>query len=627
MTDTPESKQRARKGLRKRIHLGFARSLRGQLMLSIAIPIVALLLGLSLVGVFGFTRMTQTLLEERDAELVQLAARQIADYWGESVLLLSQLAAAPEVRQGDVEAMGRLLNANMALQQRFDELAVTNADGLVISAVNSPEAGMAMRAESSLGEQVGSLSYFERTRQLRRPVRSDTYVDTRGRRILTVAVPAYDPFGRFAGCVLGIWSAEGGRLGTPVESVRVGERGYAYLVDEQGFVLYHPDAELVGRNMSWHPAVESLLQNESGAQTVDEGGRIEVVGYAPISLDHLSSSLFADPSWGGWGLLSRELWDDIVAPLRPYAQLMIVLLALLVTTPLVILALAGSRIVLPLETLAAQAGRVAAGEFDIELSVKVGPSEVRDLGTAFDQMVVQLRKYRSDIQSYVVSILNSQEQERKRVARELHDDTAQALIVLGRRIELAQELAEGAQEDPCADLAGELGRLRDLVDDMLQSVRRFTRDLRPPLLEELGLSRSMEILGARVEREEGLSVDVHVHGTEQDLLPELELGLYRLAQEALSNVRRHAQASHASVILTYRPHLVSLEVQDDGVGFDAPTDPSSLVNSGRLGLMGIHERARLFGGRVTIDSKPGEGTVVHVAIPITPLTEPELDAP
>ena len=103
-----------------------------------------------------------------------------------------------------------------------------------------------------------------------------------------------------------------------------------------------------------------------------------------------------------------------------------------------------------------------------------------------------------------------------------------------------------------------------------------------------------------------------------------ELGLYRLAQESLSNVRRHAHASQVKVTLTYGTDTVELDIADDGVGFDAPSDPSDLMRSGRLGIMGIHERARLFGGRAMIRSLPGEGTAVRVVIPISAIVLPRV---
>ncbi len=295
---------------------------------------------------------------------------------------------------------------------------------------------------------------------------------------------------------------------------------------------------------------------------------------------------------------------------------MVVLLVLVITLPLLFLYWNSQRVAAPLQSLVAQADRVASGQFDSQVSINAGPSEVRELELAFNVMVDQLRRYRSDIQNYVVSILNSQEEERKRIARELHDETAQALIVLGRRIEMAQELSTSPE------LTEQLESLRDMVDDTLQGVRRFTSDLRPPLLEELGLPRTLQLLGVRTEREEAFDVTVEILGEPRHLLPELELGMYRLAQEGLSNVRRHAQARQVHIRLAYSDDAVRLEIEDDGVGFDAPTDLTDLIKTGRLGLMGIYERARLFGGKATITSRPGGGTLVSIHVPLTSIVLP-----
>jgi len=580
-------------------------SLLTQLTTATTIPLVALLIVLTVVAVFGFTRMTQALLEQRDYELVQLATQQIADYFADSLLLLTQVASTDAVRLGNIEASQALLDANVALQQRFDEIHLTGEQGTSIAAVGG-----------EIGLQVGGLSFFDRTRQYRRPVRSALFSDVRGRQLMAASVPIYDARGRFAGCMVGIWNLAGSQLGLPVAKLRVGERGYAYLVDEFGTVLYHPDPGRLGADDSAHPAVARLLQGEMGAQTLSMAGRTVVVGYAPVPLRSRPSSLFADESWEGFGLLTAEQWSDINAPLRPYIILMAALMFLVVILPPIVLAVSSRRIVAPLQSLVTQVEKVAEGEFDTQVSINTGPSEVRELEVSFNRMVEQLRKYRRDIQSYVVSILNTQEAERKRIARELHDETAQTIIVLGRRIEMAQDLSDSAE------LTAELESIRDIVDDTLHSVRRFTTDLRPPLLEELGLPRTLELLGDRTGREETFTVDVNVIGEPRQLLPELELGIYRLAQESLSNVRRHARAKHANMTLVYGERALLLEVADDGIGFDAPDDPGGLVKSGRLGLIGIHERARLFGGRALITSRPQEGTVVRVEIPISAIVLP-----
>ncbi len=578
-----------------------ASSLRTQLMLSTAAPIIALLLALTLVSFFGFTRLTQTLVEQRDAELVQLAAQQVASYWADSVLLLTQVASLEETRTGRIAELQPLLEGNAPLQERFDEISVTDASGQVMATVGG-----------NLGEQFGRFDFFERTRQVRRPVRSPVLTNRQGQSVVVVAIPYYDPWRQFGGCVLGVWRlADGQALASTLEKVRVGDAGYSYIVDSTGTVLYHPEAEMIGADAQRHPAVAALLQGQRGAQTINDRGRRMVVGYAPIPLRQLASSLFADETWDGWGLLTSELWDDIIAPLRPYIYLMVLLLVGIVALPLGILAVGSQRVTAPLGSLVAQVERVADGDFDTQVSLNSGPSEVRNLEVAFNRMAAELQRYRLDIQRYVVSILNTQEEERKRIARELHDETAQALIVLGRRIEDAEERATDEA------LARELDNLRDMVDDTLQGVRRFTSDLRPPLLEELGLPRALEILGHRIEREEPFEVNVRIVGEPRPMLPELELGLYRLAQESLSNVRRHAQAQHVVVSMIYGEDRLILEVEDDGIGFEVPADPGAMLRTGRLGLIGIHERARLFGGRATILSAPRQGTTVRVVIPLT----------
>jgi signal transduction histidine kinase len=615
-SNTPEARPQRR----------FAATLQVQLMLGTVLPMALLLVALVVVGGYAFDGITQTLVEERDSELVQLAAQQVANYWADSVLILNQVAVFDEVRRGDLVRAQDWLNRYEPILRYFDQVSLTNPAGTVVVTVGG-----------QLGDAYGDLGAFERARRLRRPVRSELFTVVGGQAMdaetegasatqkrgaaIAVAVPVYDVYGQFAGCVLGVWQLSNPCLGRPVNEVRVGESGYAYLVDHHGIVLSHPDPDWVGSDYGQHPAVEALLRSEVGTRTLTSAGERVVSGYAPIPLRHLTGSLLADETWDGWGLVTVERWSDIIAPVQPFAHLISALLAAVIILPLLVLTISGRRIVAPLQSLVAQTERIASGELETGVSVNSGPLEVRDLELAFNVMVGQLRKSREAIQSYVVSVLNGQEDERKRVARELHDETAQDLIVLGREIEQAAELATKPE------LKLKLAELRDMVDGTLEGVRRFSRDLRPPLLAELGLPRSLEILGSRTEREGAQRVTVMVEGEPRALLPEFELALYRLAQESLNNVRRHAQASEVQLRLAYEAERVTLQVQDNGVGFAAPTDWSELLKQGQLGLMGIHERARLFGGKATISSTPGRGTMVTIEVPFSPIVLADQHAP
>ena len=298
-------------------------SLRWQLMLSLAVPIIALLIALGLVGFFGVTRLIETLVEQRDAELTRLAARQIASYWSDSLVLLTQVASTQEVRTADAAGTTVMLAQNTPLQRRFDQISVTDPDGMVTATFGG-----------EVGESFGAIGLIDRTEQVRRPVRTPVITNVRGQAVVLVAIPYYGTDRRFGGCILGVWQLHGGRaLRAALENVRVGETGYSYLVDSSGTVLYHPDAEMIGANASRHPAVAAFLAGEEGARSVTDSGRRTVAGFAAIPFHELSTSYFADETWAGWGMVITELWDDIMAPLESSVYLVVLLLVLTVVLP------------------------------------------------------------------------------------------------------------------------------------------------------------------------------------------------------------------------------------------------------------------------------------------------------
>ena len=198
----------------------------------------------------------------------------------------------------------------------------------------------------------------------------------------------------------------------------------------------------------------------------------------------------------------------------------------------------------------------------------------------------------------------AQESERRRIARELHDETGQALtsILLG--------LAVVEQADRPEDLQAALGELRALVVDTLQDVRRLAVELRPKALDDYGLEPALRRLGQSMRESGELDVQVEARLGPNRLPPELETAVYRIVQEALTNVVRHAAANHVSVVLTRKNGAVSVMIEDDGRGFD-PSHPS-----GGIGLLGMHERAALLDGRLLVDSSPGAGTTLILELPL-----------
>src|SRR5581483_2393180 len=196
--------------------------------------------------------------------------------------------------------------------------------------------------------------------------------------------------------------------------------------------------------------------------------------------------------------------------------------------------------------------------------------------------------------------------ERSRLARELHDETAQQLVAIGRRLELLAQSAAGT--------AAELAQVQAMVDEALANVRRISRDLRPSLLEELGLVAAIEALIADRVRSGGPDVRFRVVGRARPLPPAVELALYRITQEALGNSLRHAEALTIRVELQFGDD-VRLEVADDGRGFASSGDLASLERGGGMGLVGMRDRAAEVGGRLELASRPGRGTTVRAVVP------------
>ncbi len=215
--------------------------------------------------------------------------------------------------------------------------------------------------------------------------------------------------------------------------------------------------------------------------------------------------------------------------------------------------------------------------------------------------VTEDRRLRESLRAYAGRIAGAHEEERARMARELHDDTVQALVAISRRNDLALGDSEG-------DPALRLHAVQSEIDDVLSRMRRILHDLRPPALELLGLVPAVRQL-ARTIREAGIEAECTSSGETARLAPEHELLVFRIVQEAVSNVIRHARASRAQLGVRFKADGVHVTVWDNGVGFESER-LDALVNSGRLGLMGMRERALLLGGDLRIESTQGGGTTI-----------------
>jgi PAS domain S-box-containing protein len=223
--------------------------------------------------------------------------------------------------------------------------------------------------------------------------------------------------------------------------------------------------------------------------------------------------------------------------------------------------------------------------------------------------VTSQQERQRDLEAYARNILAAREEEQRRIGRELHDGPLQSLVLLWRKLD-----ALGGREGS-AGLPSVANDARELAESTSDELRRITRAMRPSVLDDLGLVAAIKSEATALARRTGVGVRVVHTGEEARLPTEIELTLLRVAQEALHNVERHADAGKVFVRLAFEPDQVRLVVRDDGQGLAAVPSASDLLEAGKLGLVGMQERVRLVGGRVTVRTRPGEGTMIEVSVP------------
>jgi len=222
--------------------------------------------------------------------------------------------------------------------------------------------------------------------------------------------------------------------------------------------------------------------------------------------------------------------------------------------------------------------------------------------------VTDQRRMEENLRYYLQQATRAQEEERKRIARELHDETLQNLIVISRQMEKITS-SEALWEESLEVVRG----LKKQIEVAVQEMRRFSHNLRPSVLDDLGLLPALELLSEDIEKQ-GIHTSFRVIGKVRRLSPEEEVMLFRIAQEAVRNIWRHAQASSAEMALEFTDSKLRMSIKDDGSGFEVPQSIGDQASLGKLGLVGMRERARLLGGTMVVDSGPGKGTTIVVEV-------------
>lgn len=558
------------------------RGLIPRLFLITILPLTLLLLGITFGSLSVHQSAMRALVAERDRRAVRISARSLEEQIRQRTYAIRSLALA--AWNSDPTVLDSILASSAFLLSDFDGgLAFLSAEGQV-EASRGDWSWWAARREGLFPMLRESLAQSNTAPAV---VTSFTH-PAQDKRYLIVFVPlaGHERIAAGAYSVVSLVEAALGEI-DPASSL--------WMVDQNGALVYASGPVPSGEPLQ-HPGVADALNGKRGSTYLQVGQDEHVIAYAPL------------PSVG-WALLIEEPWETVSTPTLRMTQM-----APLVLVPVLLLALVAlwfgvRQVVQPLQKLEAKAAKLAWGDFQaIEQPVQ-GIPEIRRLQSELIHLARKVRAAQQGLRGYIGAMTLAQEEERRRLSHELHDDTLQALIALKQRVQLAQMRSKDEED------AQSLAEIVSLTEQTITNLRRLTRALRPVYLEDLGLVTALKMLAQETSQTMGIPVDFQRIGEERRLPPEVELALYRMTQEALSNVARHARATAAWVRFTFAESQITLEVIDNGIGFQVPNSPAEFVPGGHFGLLGLYERADLIGAKLKIQSAPGKGTHLTILLP------------
>lgn len=462
-----------------------------------------------------------------------------------------------------------------------------------------------------------------------KPTVSGLVADPEGKRHLYVLVPARNWQGKVTGLVVGEVDPESPRFTAALRLLRLGPSASTDLVDSQGVVLASTDARRLFAESDHRGFIQGLIRDrrpvvgtchDCHESHMLRGRASEAMAFAPLTVVP-------------WGVSIRQREDEMFAPAGALRRRVLLLGPLLLALALLFAWGAARSIRTPVAVLTEAAERITAGRLS-EAIPPLGEDEVGRLGRSLEGMRVALKESKQDLERRVEErtreierlyrelqdreerrshllrkVISAQEDERKRIARELHDETSQALAALGIQFEtVAATLPEPSRR--------RLEEAKALARKTLEGLHRMILDLRPSVLDDLGLFSAIRWCAERHLESQGIAVRCEFGELDRPLPPQVETPLFRVVQEAITNIARHAGAETVLIQSAVRGETLTIEIEDDGRGFDASTLSGPGATEKGLGLLGIRERVELLGGTVQIESAPGQGTRIALAVPL-----------
>jgi len=597
----------------------------------IILSILALLAGLGVVSYLNITVSVNTTLDNHLTE-ANIIARQVDQVLEANITKLYDISLAGSVNfDGDWEPEERALRVAYEYSIFSEGIFIFDRDEKHI--VTYP-----YRAVGK--ESLPSGDLLKRVLVEGKPVVSNVVtLRQSGRKAIFVLVPMRDGKGEVFGAAGGEISPAASSFSKIIRSINERKEAAVELVDGDGVIIASSDLQRVLTGSDHNRFFAGLIAekkssvgtchrcHESGG---DEASRtVDMVAFAPLT-------------YAPWGVSVREPRERIMAPVTRLEKSFLVLGLLSVLTALFLAVGLSRSIVKPVQALIRATRRIAEGDLDRPVIVQSG-DEIGTLSRSFDHMRIRLAESLDRIRSHnveleqrvakrtgelessrrkladlLVSVLNAQEEERLRVARELHDDTSQSLNAVLMSLDSLSMSLRGHE-----DVRARITRLREQCMAALGGVHRLIKDLRPPVLDDLGLESAVRWVMDRHLSEKGVAFSLDSRGDRSEALESfdadrrnVELVLFRVIQEAVINISKHAAAGKVSVTMRFKPSGIRVIIEDDGKGFDADRllEDARSGKGRSFGLLGMQERIALLDGKLEVKSDPGKGTTITIEI-------------
>lgn len=468
-----------------------------------------------------------------------------------------------------------------------------------------------------LGKSVISNIYtFERTRQ----------------KVIFMLVPLWSNEGNVDGIIGGMLSPTSHSVNQLLHNTEVGKHSFIDVIDSNAVIIASDDPLRVlhqhGNNLNMGRMIEQAesgvlpCKNSCYSGDDDLNRRDDLLAFVPLSV-------------APWGVLIGQPEHEIFAPVKSLQRMFILLVVAFIGTSVVFSLTISKKIVLPLRQLIRSTDKIASGDLSTPVG-DLGSHEILTLSKSFETMrrrleesiekvhmqnielevrvamrTQQIQESREKIAQLLKKSIHTQEDERKRIARELHDTILQdmsAILIKMETIKLRYRFFN-------------TGAIDDIMSIMMNTVNNIyavIKDLRPSVIDDLGIEASINWLLEKHLKEKGIQYTVvNNFPIKRRFSPEIEITIFRMLQESIINVSRHANAKNVSVTLEGTESHVTICIEDDGDGFDANSLQAINTENGRgLGILGMRERALLVDGEIKLQSRPGSGTKVCIGIPL-----------